>query len=133
MTGTLSVVLCYNYYNYLLGPLALTLMAGGGFVYTSFKSAYHTYALCHSLALLARRLCMSLVDPKGLAALMACRLIAQDKYSGVRPIWICKTTRRIFATKSDLQDAAGSIKIDDSLNNTSQHHSIWQTAPRCCS
>ena len=44
---------------------------------TSFKSVSND--LCHSLALLARRLCVSFVDPKGLSGLLACRLIAIDK------------------------------------------------------
>ena len=58
-----------------------------------------------------------LVDPKGHAALMACRLIALDKCPGVRPIGICETARQtiskavLFATKSDLQDATGSVQL----------------------
>ena len=43
----------------------------------SFKSASDD--LCHSLALLTRRLCKEFVDPDGIAALMACRLIALEK------------------------------------------------------
>ncbi len=82
---------------------------------TSFKSASHD--LCHSLALLARRLCTTLVDPRGLSALLACRLIALDKCPGVRPIRICETARRIvskavlFVTKADVQDAAGPLQL----------------------
>ena len=82
---------------------------------SSFKSASHD--LCHSMALLARRLCVTFVDPKGLSALLACRLIALDKCPGVRPIGICETARRIiskavlFATKGDLQDAAGPLQL----------------------
>ena len=45
---------------------------------TLFKSASHE--LCHSLALLARRLCTTFVDP-----------IALDKCPGIRPIGICET------------------------------------------
>ena len=82
---------------------------------TSFKSASHE--LCHSLALLARRLCTTFVDPKGLSALMACRLIALDKCPGIRPIGICETPRRIISkailynTQTDLQDAAGPLQL----------------------
>ena len=78
---------------------------------TSFHNASHE--LCHSLALLARRLCTSFVDPRGLSSFLACRLIALDKCPGVRPIGICETARRIvakavlFVTKSDIQEAAG--------------------------
>lgn len=82
---------------------------------TSFKSASHD--LCHALALLARRLCSTLVDPKGISPFLACRLIALDKCPGVRPIGICETPRRIvakavlFVTKGDIQDAAGSLQL----------------------
>ena len=57
------------------------------------------------------------MDPKGPSALLACRLIALDKCPGVRPIGICETARRIipkavlFATKGDLQDAAGPLQL----------------------
>ena len=78
---------------------------------TSFKSA--SQDLCHSLALLARRLCTSNVNPDGLSPLLACRLIALDKCPGVRPIGICNTARRILAKailsvlRDDIQEAAG--------------------------
>ena len=82
---------------------------------TSFKAASDD--LCHSLALLARRLCVSFVDPKGLSSLLAYRLIALDKCPGVRPIGICETARRIISkavlsvVKGDLQEAAGSLQL----------------------
>ena len=82
---------------------------------TSFKSASHE--LCHSLALLAKRLCTALVDPRGLSPLLACRLIALDKRPGVRPIGICEIARRIiakailFIIKGDIQEAAGSQQL----------------------
>lgn len=82
---------------------------------TSFKSAFSD--LCHSLALLTRRLCTTFVDPNSLSPLMACHLIALDKCPGVRPIGICETARRIIskavlhATKADLQDAAGPLQL----------------------
>ena len=82
---------------------------------TSFKAA--SMDLCHSLAQVARRLCTSFVDPEGLSALLACRLIALDKCPGVRPIGICETARRIISkavlqvTRTDLQDAAGSLQL----------------------
>ena len=82
---------------------------------TSFKSASHD--LCHALAAIAKRLCTTFVDPKGISPLLACRLIALDKCPGVRPIGICETPRRIiakavlFATKGDLMDAAGTKQL----------------------
>ena len=69
--------------------------------------------LCWSLALVAKRLCSSLVDPDSVASFLACRLIALDKHPGVRPIGICEVPRRIIAkavlsiTKQDVLDAAG--------------------------
>ena len=82
---------------------------------TSFHSA--SKDLCHSLALFARRLCVSFVDPRGLSAFLACRLIALDKCPRVHPIGICETARRIiakailYATKDDVQDAAGARQL----------------------
>ena len=49
--------------------------------------------LCHSLALLARRLCTQVVDHSILAPFLACRLIALDKNPGVRPIGVCEAPR----------------------------------------
>ena len=44
---------------------------------TSFQRAYDD--LCCSLALVARKLCTSCVDPDGIIAMVACRLIALNK------------------------------------------------------
>ena len=52
--------------------------------------------LCEALASVCKRICTSLVDPKGLTAFVACRLIALDKYPGVRPIGIGEVVRRIL-------------------------------------
>ena len=53
--------------------------------------------LCHSLTLLAKRICTSFVDPAGLAPLLTCRLVALDKCPGVRPIGIGEVVRRIVS------------------------------------
>lgn len=82
---------------------------------TSFKSA--SSDLCHSLALVCRRLCTTYVDPRGLAPLLVCRLIALDKCPGVRPIGVCETVRRVISkailmvTKDDLREAAGALQL----------------------
>ena len=55
----------------------------------SFKSA--SSELCNSLALLARQICTTDVDPQGLAPLLASHLIALDKCPGVRPIGVGET------------------------------------------
>ena len=78
----------------------------------SFKNA--SVELCHSLALVARRLFTSYVDPQALAPLLACCLTALNKNPGVRPIGIGKFARHIiakailFILKSDIQEATGS-------------------------
>ena len=82
---------------------------------TSFKSA--STDLCDALASIARRISSCFVDPKGLSALVACRLIALDKCPGVRPIGIGETARRIIgkaivvAISDDIQDAAGPLQV----------------------
>ena len=82
---------------------------------TSFKGA--SGELCHSLALVARRVCTSFVDPKSISPLLACRLIALDKNPGVRPIGIGDTVRRILAKavlsviKPDIQEASGCLQL----------------------
>ncbi len=53
--------------------------------------------LCHSLALLARRICTQFIDPTILAPFLACRLIALNKNPGVRPIGVCEVARRIVS------------------------------------
>ena len=89
---------------------------------TSFKSS--SSELCHSLALVAKRLCTELVDPTSIAPLMASCLISVDKNPGVRPIGIGDTAGRIIAkailnitkailniTRQDVQEVAGSIQL----------------------
>ena len=82
---------------------------------TSYRSA--STDLCQSLALSAKRICTSLIDPLSIAPLLACRLIALDKNPGVRPIGIGEIPRRIIAkailhiTKQDIQEAAGSLHM----------------------
>ena len=73
--------------------------------------------LCHSLALVARRMCTQFIDHNALAPLLACRLIALDKNPGVRPIGVCEVPRRIiskailFVIKGDIQEAAGATQL----------------------
>ena len=81
----------------------------------SFKSA--SSELCNSLALLARRICTTYVDPQGLAPLLASRLIALDKCPGVRPIGVGETVRRIISKAilsiigPDIQETAGAVQL----------------------
>ncbi len=81
----------------------------------TFRDASDT--LCHSLALVARRLCTQFVDNSALAPLLASRLIALDKNPGVRPIGVGEVPRRIiskailFVIKGDIQEAAGATQL----------------------
>ena len=73
--------------------------------------------LCHSLALVAKRISTSFTDPDALQPLLNCHLIALDKDPGVRPIGIDETSRRIIAkavlrvAKQDIMDAAGCFQL----------------------
>ena len=79
---------------------------------TSFKSA--SADLCDSLASTTRRICSCFVDPRGLSAFVACRLIALDKHPGVS---VGETSRRIVgraiaaSISDDIQDAAGPLQV----------------------
>ena len=82
---------------------------------TSFKSA--STGLCDNLAAVARRLSTTLVEPRGLSAFVACRLIALDKCPGVRPIGIGETVRRIIGkaitttVTENIQEATGPLQV----------------------
>ena len=73
--------------------------------------------LCKAITAVTRRLCSEFVDPEGLSALVACRLIALDKNPGARPIGIGETLRRIIARavlstfKDDILMAAGPMQL----------------------
>ena len=77
---------------------------------TSFKGA--STDLCESLAATARRICTCYVDPRGLSAFVACRLIALDKCPRLSPIGIGETIRRLIGRaiarvlSDDIQAAA---------------------------
>ena len=82
---------------------------------TSFQNA--SSELCNSLAMVARKLCTTYVDPQSVAPLTASRLIALDKCPGIRPIGIGETVRRIIGKavlaviKYDILDAAGALQL----------------------
>ena len=82
---------------------------------TSFRKA--SSDLCNSVALLARHICTTTVDPAGLAPLTACRLVVLDKCPGVHPVGIGETIRRIIANAilciigPEIQEAAGSSQL----------------------
>ena len=73
--------------------------------------------LCRSVAKLTRKLCSCHVDPRGISALTACRLIALDKCPGIRPIGVGETLRRLISkailrvTRDDILKAVGSLQL----------------------
>ncbi len=62
-------------------------------------SKAHRFDLCNALAGMAKRLCTSAVDPDGVSAYVACRLIPLNQNPGVRPIGIGEVPRRIHSIK----------------------------------
>ena len=66
--------------------------------------------------MVARRICTTLVDPSGLKAFVACRLVALDKCPGVRPIGIGEVARRIIGKaiarvlSHEIQEATGPLQ-----------------------
>ena len=82
---------------------------------SSFKAA--STNLCEALASMGRRIATTSVNPDGLSAFVACRLIPLDKCPGVRPIGIGEVPRRIIAKDIlqiigyDVEEAAGSLQL----------------------
>ena len=106
---------------------------------TAFKSA--SADLCQSLALLAKRLCTSLVPTNTLAPLLACRLIALDKSPGVRPIGIgrgqksgCEIAIHSVGELFQQEETEAVLLVDasnafNSLNRKTALHNISHICP----
>ena len=84
-------------------------------MFCSFKDASHH--LCNTLADTAKRIASSYIDPSGLDALNACRLIPLDKMPGVRPIGVGEVAKRILGkailkiVKEDIQRVVGPLQM----------------------
>ena len=69
------------------------------------------------MAMLCRRICTEHVEPRGLAALLACKLIPLNKNPGVRPIGVGETLRRILGKAAlvvvgpSVQAASGALQL----------------------
>jgi hypothetical protein len=81
----------------------------------NFKSVSND--LAEAMANTAKRLCTSFVDPQGLSAFLANRLIPLDKNPGTRPIGVGEIMRRIIGKtvmrviKNDVMEATGTINL----------------------
>ena len=79
--------------------------------------------LREQIALLARKLATTTVDPSAIEALIACNLIPLNKNPGVRPIGVGETLRRIigkaigWVLKNDIQEAAGPLQVATGLES----------------
>ena len=66
---------------------------------------------------MARRINTAPVDPDGLEAYVACRLIALNKCPGIRPIGIAEVVLRIIGKATltvvgaDIQSVAGAVQL----------------------
>ena len=82
---------------------------------TSYRGASDD--ICNALANLARHLCTDYVDPAGLTAFTACRLIALDKCPGILPIGVGEVVRQIVGKAIlsvigvEIQQSAGSLQL----------------------
>ena len=72
--------------------------------------------LREQIAILAKKLSTTILDPSMLEAFICCRLVPLDKQPGIRPIGIGEVLRRIigksigWAIKQDLMEAAGPLQ-----------------------
>ena len=80
-------------------------------------SAPPSSELCDALTSMCKRICTTYVDPSGLSAFTACRLIALNKCPGIRPIGVGEVARRILGKAilatigNDIQEAAGALQL----------------------
>ena len=87
---------------------------------TNFKK--ESKELREKVAILAKRLATTMVDPSSIEALTACRLIPLNKNPGIRPIGIGEVLRRIigksitWVLRDEIQEAAGPLQVATGLN-----------------
>ena len=84
-----------------------------------FQKGTNLSDLCEAVAMLARRISSQCVDTSGLTLFTACKLVALDKCSGVRPIGIGEVLRRIMGKAilvvhvigPDVQQVTGALQV----------------------
>ena len=87
----------------------------------SFKDASHH--LCKTLADTAKYIAVNYIDPWGLEALNACRLIVLDKMPGIQPIGVGEVVKRIIGKailrtmKEDIQRVVGPLQLCTGYEN----------------
>ncbi|CAM1294773.1 Uncharacterised protein r2_g398 [Pycnogonum litorale] len=80
-------------------------------------------SLCSAIGAVGRRIATTFVDPAGLAAMTACRLIPLDKNPGVRPIGICDVVRRIISkailsiARPEIMEVAGAMQLCSGIDS----------------
>ena len=78
------------------------------------------------MAILARKLATSIIDPTVLEAYVACRLIPLDKNPGIRPIGVGEVMRRFIGKaigaelKDYIQEATGPLQMSTGLKGGSE-------------
>ena len=91
--------------------------------------------LREQIAILARNIATSIIDPSCLEAFVACRLIPLNKNPGVRPIGVGEILRRIigkaigWVLNSDIQEAADPLQASAGLKGGAETaiHVIFST------
>ena len=68
--------------------------------------------MCQALANFARLLATQVLEPESFTPFLSCQLIALNKRPGVRPIGVCKVTRRIVAKaiRDDIEEKCGYLE-----------------------
>ena len=78
------------------------------------RYGYHLsiyYHLCDVITSLAKKICIQFVYPKTLEVFVACKLIALDKYHGVRPIEIGETLHHTSLERHNIQDVVSPLQF----------------------
>ena len=87
---------------------------------TKFKK--ESKELRQQVAILAKRLATTMVDPFSIEALTACHLIPLNKNPGIRPIGIGEVLRQLtgksisWVLRDEIQEAAGPLQVATGLN-----------------
>ena len=113
--------------------------AGGRRLLSSIRK--ESVDLREAVTMVVRHICQQFVDPTGLDAFTACRLVALDKCPGIRPVGMGEVVRRIIAKAvlaaagPQVQDAnIGAVLLVDAMNafNSLNRQVTLQNVLRLC-